>query len=77
MPKEENRQYVIVGWDEIAKLTPFSAQTVIKKYRENMMNTGIVLKSRIGRSKRPRVWAFPSQIIRYFTIVGQKNKGRV
>jgi hypothetical protein len=77
MTKEKNKEYIIIGWDQIAKFTPFSTQTVIKKYRENMMNVGIVFKSRIGRSKRPRVWAFPSQVMKYFTIVGQKNEGRV
>ena len=77
MTKEKGKEYIIIGWDQIARLTPFSTQTVIKKYRENMMNVGVVFKSRIGRSKRPRVWAFPSQVIRYFTVVGQKNEGRV
>ena len=75
--KEKNEVYIIIGWDQIAKLTPFSTQTVIRKFSKEMMRTGFVLKSQIGRSKRPRVWAFPSQVMKYFTIVGQKNKGRV
>ena len=72
-----SNEIIVVGWDAIAKFTPFSTQTVIKKYRENMMDTGVIFKSKIGRSKRPRVWAFPSQVMKYFTIVGKKNEGRV
>ena len=66
-------EIIIVGWDAIAKFTPFSTQVVIKKFGKEMMNTGIVFKSRLGKSKRPRVWAFPFLIMKYFTLLGQKG----
>ena len=64
---------IIVGWDAIAEFTPFSTQTVIKKYGKDMLEKGFVLKSKVGRSKRPRVWAFPALVMKYFILLGQEG----
>jgi Holliday junction resolvasome RuvABC ATP-dependent DNA helicase subunit len=68
-----SNKIIVVGWDQIAEFTPFSTQTVIRKFGPEMLRLGFVLKSKTGRSKRPRVWAFPSQIMKYFTLLGQKG----
>ena len=64
---------IIVGWDAIAKYTPFSTRTVIRRFGRDMQEKGYVLKSKVGRSKRPRVWAFPALIMMYFILLGQKG----
>ncbi|MHA1305374.1 MAG: hypothetical protein ACTSPI_16870 [Candidatus Heimdallarchaeaceae archaeon] len=66
-------EYVVKTWKEIAKYTPFHHQTLRKKYGEEMLAKGVVFKSRLGRKKHLTVWAFPSQIMKYFTLKGQKT----
>jgi len=65
--------YIVKTWKEIAKYTPFSTQTLIRNYGHEMLERGVVHKNQIGRAKRTVVWAFPSQIIKYFTIKSQNK----
>jgi len=66
-------EYVVKTWKEIAKYTPFSEQTLMRKYGKEMLQRGVVHKNAIGRAKKVIVWAYPSQIIKYFTIKSQKK----
>ena len=69
-----SQEYIVKTWPNIAKLTPYDEQTLRKKYGPEMLEKGFVLKSRFGRRKGLTVWAFPSQVIKYFTVLGQKNE---
>ena len=67
-------EYIIKTWINIAKLTPFHHQTLRKKYGDDMLSKGFVFRSKIGRKKHITVWAFPSQVMKYFILQGQKNE---
>lgn len=58
--------YLLMGWAEIAKHTPFSESTIRKKFKPAMIKSGIVFKSRLGRGKRPTWWTTESLLLRFF-----------
>lgn len=65
---------VVVGWEEIAFHTPFSADVMRKRYGKEMLNSGYVFRTHIGKSKRPRVWAYLSMVKIFFAVLQSKNK---
>lgn len=62
----DDQEIAVQTWENIAKLTPYSEQTLRKRFGREMLSLGIVIKSHIGRSKRLIVWGWPSMIIGYF-----------
>lgn len=69
----DDKKYIIKTWKEIARYTPFSEQTLMRNYGKEMLAKGIVHKNVIGKAKKVIVWAYPSQIMKYFTIKSQKK----
>ena len=69
----DDNKYIVKTWKEICKLTPFSDQTLQRKYGPQMIREGVVLKDRIGKARTMTVWAYPEVVKRYFTLRGQKK----
>jgi hypothetical protein len=57
----------VEGWENIAEFFPYSEITVRKKFGPEMLATGVVFKSHIGRGKKRVVWSFPSLIKEYIS----------
>ena len=68
-----SQQYVVKTWAEIAKYTPYDQQTLRLKFGNDMMDKGVVIKSRLGSRGRVYCWGYPDMIKRYFTLLGQKR----
>ncbi len=57
---------LLVGWNEIASVVPFSSETVRRKYGPEMRQEGYVLKTHLGRGKRLTCWSWESLVKVYF-----------
>jgi len=67
MPEEK----IVKTWHEIARWTPFSAQTLRKKYGSELKDVGVVFMVRLGSTGKRKRWtacAYPSIIMRYFAM---------
>ena len=68
---------VLKGWKEISAMTPFSTETVRRKYGPNMIEARAVYRSRLGRQKRWTYWSTENLITRYLIAYADKNDGEV
>ncbi len=57
---------ILIGWAEIAKMSPYSEATLKRKFGKEMLRNGIVIKSYIGKVKRCVIWGYPQTIGDYF-----------
>lgn len=64
---------ILIGWEEIAKLTPFTAQTVMRKFGQEMFSCGVVFKSKLGSSKQVRVWSYRWRIEKFLVLKSLKH----
>ena len=62
----DEQETVVQTWENIADLTPYTEQTLRKRFGKEMLSLHIVMKSHVGRSKRPIVWGWPNMIRQYF-----------
>ena len=69
-----SEKYIIKTWVEIAKYTPYDQQTLRIRFGADMMDKGVVIKSRLTRAGRIYCWAYPDMIKKYFTLLGQKKE---
>ena len=66
----------MVTWPEIAKLTPYSEQTLRKRFGGEMVDLGIVVKDYLlrGKMRVQTMWAFPANVRRYFMEKAQRGE---
>lgn len=71
---------IIVGWDNIAKFTPYTANTFKIKHAPAMLRAGFAFRGHPdipGRYKKvPTIWTFKELIYSYLSAT-QVKKGRV
>ena len=60
-----DQEEAVITWRNVAKFFPKSVHTVKTKYGPEMLRLGVVMKDRIGRTKKTIVFGFPSVIKRY------------
>ena len=68
---------IVKTWEEVAKLTPYSPETLRKKHGKDMLRVGAVFKDRLGKARTPTIWGYKLLIIKYFTILGQKKQNNI
>lgn len=68
---------ILRGWKEISQMTPFSEETLRKKYGPGMIKACAVYRSRLGRQKRLTYWSTENLIERYFIKLANINDGEI
>lgn len=59
---------VLIGWDEVAELTPWSADYVRKRWGEEMLDQGVIFKhyGRYRGRAKSFIWGYPDKIQKFF-----------
>ena len=61
-----DQELAVIGWKAIAAMTPYPVSTLRRQFGKEMLELGIVMKSKLGNWHRPTVWGWPSIIRQYF-----------
>jgi hypothetical protein len=57
----------LVGWDAIAKVTPYKPDTLRKLYLAALVKAGVVIYRKVGRPPRRRPHAYPQELVKFFS----------
>ena len=66
----------VKGWKNIAAYFPYHTDVVKRKFGREMLESGAVFKSHIGKGKEVLVWSFPS-LIKAYIVLRQIKYGKV
>ena len=66
--------YIVKTVKGVSKYTPFSENTLRRKYLKDMLAKGFLIKSKFGRARTCTIWGYPDQIKKYFTLLSQKKE---
>ena len=64
----------IIGWDNIGRLFGRSGRYMRKKYREELLEYGVLFYQHLGRPPQRRACAFPSCLRKWAGLKGQKDE---
>lgn len=74
-PPFQSNEIIVVGWHDIVKYSPYSLATTRAKFGREMVEGGVLYKSRVGRGKHRAivVWGYRNVIQTFFMHVFRRK----